>query len=740
MPSPELLYGVVPGVYIDETSPDTLAGTPYTGSSSDYATPAVLSATLDKLHLHEDQPSDEDLSPTILHKYAHMESFYAEPLLTDMWETFMNINGMSYPREKLERMLTRVLDKTIERYQFQLTKTWGGKDTEIALLVPDAGRKDTEIALLVQDAGRKDTEIALLVQDAGRHGRKISDLQSKHEKEIECLQKQLIEDRGRASSLEIETAVLKERTVHLDKASNHHLNEAIYWRNAFITNNAVANSIAGGSITRAACWLAEEVVIGTTPHMDPHYALSPQRATQLIQDIGRSLNNSNSKESHLYPVVHESLVRYLDAEDVKSFNTANSRYLRGEGPDISLCQGRATQPHEALIHGVIEVKRVGESVTSPQHLGQVKDYLLNLAVAQQGRPNFWGFLTNMNENILIVVEQKTHRGISQRQITKYVSMSWPAMFHYIRHITKQQEWVPPKLRFHQSLGNLEQLLSSSSKWQVGQFSSPDAIKASTRFSSMVVKVSSVRHTHYHIQELKVLRHLFKVGSQAVAPDSVSQLVWDPARDGGEEEYFFGEADGEEKRIQFGITPPGRPLNLGDFNTWDDFSTALDSIVNGLEWLHRTAGVVHRDIRPENVVLHGQTAVIIDFDCAFFLPSTYHAPIIGQTQLTTYGGGLICIPTRVLDMAINSIDQGEDGHIEDMLYTPEPQDDLCSFVLLVQQLLYPIHFSRFPLGLIRERRAKVSLAKSLLGLVTEANAKSHVNSARKPGKGLEWKPV
>jgi len=259
---------------------------------------------------------------------------------------------------------------------------------------------------------------------------------------------------------------------------------------------------------------------------------------------------------------------------------------------------------------------------------------------------------------------------------------------------------PRRPQFHPSLGKIERLLGSSSKWLVAQFATPNTIKDTTDLSSIVVKVANGVHQFSHVQELKVLRHLRRVGAQSSPPDSLPRLVWDPEQNEDVEEYWFGGVCNGKERIQFGITPSGKPFNLGAFETGLEWSQAIESLVDGLGWLHKEARVVHRDIRPVNIVLHGHTAVIIDFDCAFFLPSTDGT----ETPVTTvYEGGIICVPTRVLRAAIEQVERGRDGRIQNVYYTPEPQDDLCAFVLLMWQLLFPSR-SWFPFWRITEGQA------------------------------------
>ena len=81
-------HDLVPSVYIEQTPPATIPGTPRGGHSKGGTSPTVLSTAIDQLRLQENQSVDEeDLPAHILTTYAGTESFYGESLLKDIWET-----------------------------------------------------------------------------------------------------------------------------------------------------------------------------------------------------------------------------------------------------------------------------------------------------------------------------------------------------------------------------------------------------------------------------------------------------------------------------------------------------------------------------------------------------------------------------------------------------------------------------------------------------------------------------
>jgi len=250
---------------------------------------------------------------------------------------------------------------------------------------------------------------------------------------------------------------------------------------------------------------------------------------------------------------------------------------------------------------------------------------------------------------------------------------------------------------------------------------------------MVVKISICSLPKlYHKQELKILRHLKGAARVRLAPSSVARLVWDPAIRGGSDcdEFVeetldpgtprvqFGITPVGQPRVQFGITPVGQPFDLAAFRTPDEFENAMDSLLDGLEWLHSTARVIHRDLRPPNIIIDPMTKepVVIDFDCAFQLPSIAltngSARDARRAHLTTYSGGLICAPPRVLTIALEEFERGNNPVIQDMWYEPQPSDDLGAFVLLMMAISFPAQFAKFPAYRLQSEGSREEMEKLL----------------------------
>lgn len=205
---------------------------------------------------------------------------------------------------------------------------------------------------------------------------------------------------------------------------------------------------------------------------------------------------------------------------------------------------------------------------------------------------------------------------------------------------------------------------------------------------MVVKNSIVSPPKdNHKDELKVLRHLTASRKIKKAPDSIIRLVWDPALKSGDDCYEFVDKDWDPTthRVQFGITPVGVQFDLSAFETPDNLRNAMNKLLDGLDWLHTTARVIHRDLRPVNVILDRNTKspVIIDFDCAFQLPVDGSLDGTGFVQLTTYAGGLNVIGRKVIYTC---------GFHLSLSYT---DDDLCIFsfknsILCICKYVYTVY--------------------------------------------------
>ena len=499
--------------------------------------------------------------------------------------------------------------------------------------------------------------------------------------EIQSLTGQRDQVIGERAGLKQKCKELKADISHLQATVHNYEQSVLYWRTRYDDTKSVL-SARGNAVSRATAWTNEEVDHVQGIDWSNHRALTGTKGKEVQKAVDTLLQRTKNMttEVELYPHLVQCLNSLsLFTNRVKFVDTSQMRYLAGKAPDISVCIPRVTKPHAALVHGFIEVKKRGEKVDTAENLGQLKEYMLNTVGAQydKGRQNYWGFLTNMETIILVEVTFYGDLQDTKHRVTQYPPMQWQEMVRYIHNTCKNPGWIPPTLYFNKCLGPLTDLIACNRKWQLGEFDLPLSESelpplGKKKKELMVVKVSVGNHPEpSHRHELNVLQYLGNFGDQ---PASIIRLVWEPKH--------------RPERVEFGISPRGKRFSLSSFITGSNVGTALKEIIGGIHWLHTTARVIHRDIRRDNIILHNGSPVIIDFDCSYIIPGDDRAS-------TTYSGGLICVPNRVINKAKAVIDNGGGGEVQTITYVPEVEDDLFAFVMLVIALLFPIQFDRFP---------------------------------------------
>ncbi|KAF8440175.1 hypothetical protein BGX38DRAFT_1206292 [Terfezia claveryi] len=465
------------------------------------------------------------------------------------------------------------------------------------------------------------------------------------------------------------------------RAVNMVLHEQVaYLKSAWQASKSVYHYIGGRSVTRADAWNSEPVKSLLCPELAPTHALTAAEEGDVAKLVNELMGEPENKEGTYYKFILNGLSPLLPGCSI--INSSKKHYSLGESPDISIRIQGVRQAHRLATHGIIEVKSRKHDVDTAQWLGQVKDY-----------------------------RKPGHRADSPYHLLKYGPLSWVQMIHYIRGVTNTPNMGCKPLPFSPTLGLAEELIGGSDKWRIGRFTVPEKPD-----SDMVVKVSLRKAGHYHIQELKILRHLkgcMDISSNIT--NGICKLVWDPARKLGKNECLFNDID-QTPRVQFGLTPAGRTLRLDAFKKMDGFRKCISGLLDALQWLHQTAGVIHRDIRVANVVLNRSTPtpVLIDFDCAIQLPASSD---------TTYSGGLICVPERVVEGAIK-----ESLPVSDVTYNPRIEDDYCALVLLVLELVFPKKYQTFP-----KKRVNTDGNRSCLA----ALSRLHKNLAVNPTWGHLW---
>ena len=450
-----------------------------------------------------------------------------------------------------------------------------------------------------------------------------------------------------------------------------------------------------------------------TVRLDPHFALPTAQEQDPTLPL---LHTTWVNERHMYKSVTEYLRTWIPMGVASVFNTSNTGLLSCLAPNISICLPGLLSPDSAFIHGIIELKQPGKALDARGNLPQIAQYLLQISREQPHRTHFWGFLSNLNSNLLLTLTRDRSSSVPQPQLIfhRYPDLTFLETLQYIRTATDASappNTIPQGPPFSSSLGPLYRKIATTRIWMVGEFRNPTAARGDSGNPTMAVKGSlprgpDHRATLEHVAELVHLRRFLR--AHPAPPPSIVKLVWDSLGEKhvhGDGELEGMATDGSLLGVEFGVTPVGIPINLNDFTTTRQCSRSLISILDGLEWLHTVAKTLHRDLRPDNIIFNPvtQSAVIIDFDCAWSLPPEFPGDF-GEVE-TTYAGALISVPRRVLEKfneiqrTVGDIEASEttDAGVSDLIsiqYAPHPTDDLCAFVFLVLALLYPAQFVSF----------------------------------------------
>ncbi|KAF8431545.1 hypothetical protein BGX38DRAFT_1263415 [Terfezia claveryi] len=635
-----------------------------------------------------DVTCDDGLLPAMIAQAFPINpgSFYTLTLLMSCWDTVMDFAESSMPKQKRLRKVVTLLEAVRNHHSSLLAKITADHSSRL---------HEAEMNLVKITANRDHLEG-----------------QSKQ------LEEQCKRWEEQCKQWELQCQQLRKDLVWHRSTLDKCRMSVEHWKNLYQDNKSVL-SAQGNPVSRAIAWENDEVIHAKEINWVAHAKLTRSQQNEAQVGIATLLQKTEkmTTEDELYKPISTFLNNLnIFRNRVKILNTSQTKYLARQAPDFSICIPRVTKPHAALIHGIIEVKKRGEDVDVAKHLGQLKDYMLNLMSSQceKGRMSFWGFLTNMSTNILVEITEHRHNGCSIRRITQYPPMEWVEMIQYIHSTCQREGWIPPKLHFRDSLGPLLELIACNSKWQLGEFKTlQGALLHSTKAQCMVVKVSvGIQAEKSHKHELDVLRHFRKLGNQ---PTSIIKLVWDPAADGPSRH--------PESRIEFGLSPRGRPFSLAILRKRSDADTMFAEIIDSIFWLHSTARIIHRDIRRDNIIIHEGHPIIIDFDCSYKLNAR------DQAKITTYAGGLICVPKRVVKRAINEIDAGGDGQVQSMSYTPKKKDDLFAFVILVISMIFPSQFDKFPVERISWRRVGLEQLHGMIKFFEECK--------RSTGWGKWW---
>lgn len=363
----------------------------------------------------------------------------------------------------------------------------------------------------------------------------------------------------------------------------------------------------------------------------------------------------------MYEPFTEFLQDYLRDTEFLVFNTNQTYYLDGLAPDITISLPGVHSADAMAMVLFFELKAQDGKVLGCDHnLGQVYEYLLAAARCQRERVKFAGILSNFRQNIAIVLT----RGQTRAYLTHYVGTNMNVILRFVTMVLENNDFQPPELGFSEAIGPMLSRLGHPSNSIVGQFALrewfpasvtvtpipiPDRlITAGPEPARMAVKRPKYRTAAALNPEIDVLLLIRRLNGHPNLPHIVML---------------------SQDHCEVGILPIGAPISPSTLSIPGIGRTIIDDILNALKFLH-AQNIVHRDVRAANVILHGKTAILIDFDAA-----------ARRGVLTTYMGGCICTPQAVLD------------HPNDK-YRPMPADDLLAVVLMVNSLLFPYAYRGF----------------------------------------------
>lgn len=362
--------------------------------------------------------------------------------------------------------------------------------------------------------------------------------------------------------------------------------------------------------------------------------------------IDMILSKRYGHETMMYSDILDAL--RISLPNLASFHdTSNVPFLAGQKPDLTLATPGAIKPEPDLVCTVIEVKKPEtKNIENDKDLGQLLDYLVALLVAQPGRRIFAGILTCITYNIVVTLEVCTTGWI----IVQHNNSDIYETFAYLYETALvKRSHRPPSPGFLYPHSNMRRRLGNPRHCVVGEFPLRDnpgilmAIKRYNNPASEICYLKAFREIENRPKSIPELRY--------VAPDE----------------------------SEFGITPVGTPLVPAVFANHYQAQQVLNDVYDALRWLHKL-GIVHRDVRCENVVIVSGRAVLIDFDSA----CDYR-----RGSARPWKGGYICSPPSHVRRVI-----ANGSNWSSTLYSPSPSDDWRAWVLLANSLMFPNAYAGF----------------------------------------------
>lgn len=356
------------------------------------------------------------------------------------------------------------------------------------------------------------------------------------------------------------------------------------------------------------------------------------------------------QEDDMYAVVCELIAAGLNHHTTRAtvYDTSGRQYLGPYLPDVTIALPGTIEPDSLSVCVVVDMKfrskknksrkKDDKKLGTKDDFGQMLDYLIAVQTAQPGRSTCVALLSDIQRNFIITLGAPGY----ESRVVQYAMDTLPAALAYIHDTALQSpSHLPPHSGFSDRAGTLRRRLGNPHHSVVGEFLVP---------GTTTQELMAVKRTNTKTRE-KFFLEMFKADKDR--PGCIPLLVFD-----------------NTDEIEYGITPVGTTLHVGVAASALQMRTILTDVISATNWLHARR-VVHRDIRCENIIVVNSRAILIDFDCAYFL--NWSLP-------TTYRGGKLCVPPAYLKQSqINGMTQR---------YIPSFADDCFAIVLLVYCLLFP----------------------------------------------------
>lgn len=363
----------------------------------------------------------------------------------------------------------------------------------------------------------------------------------------------------------------------------------------------------------------------------------------------------------------------------KVFDTHNRYFLEGQAPDITITVQDVADVDSASVVAIIELKHKSKNQTpmASESFGQVYDYLRKLARAQPNRRKIVGLLSDLTHNHIVIHESPNHYTVN---ILHFATVGFAKALRFLKYCILHDSVTLPSIpSFSADLHILQMRLGNPVFSVVGVFSIPPNFPSTNRWltpeplavgDKMVVKRTS--NVPPRRPRASLIRALASVRSPQPQPFETRPVaaeikILQAIRKAGGCKHLPTLIYHSTDMHEFGIMPLGQPCNIFTMKQ-PVATTILRDILTALEWLH-IKKIIHRDVRWDNIVLHGSRGVLIDFGAA----------IIHDGRLHDFEGGIVCAPSRVIGQF-------------DRQYLPSPVDDCLAWVLLLNALLSPTRWA------------------------------------------------